>query len=158
MIFGYAFSELKYGDNVKRIQQAIQLFNSGFNCSQAVLAAFTDTTGLDESIALKVAAGFGGGMGCTGGACGALTGAVMVIGIHCGTADSADKTTKLEVYRKVRRLTEEYKLRAGSTVCRDLLGFDMSTPEGQTMSKAPGAFDRCDDFVRIAAEILVEML
>lgn len=141
-----------------RVQKALQLFNDGFNCSQAILAAFTNSTGLEEETALKVAAGFGGGIGQTGGACGALTGAVMVIGLHYGTGDCTDKTTKLEVYRKVRRLSEEYKFRAGSTICRDLLGFDMSTPEGQRMAKAPGAFDRCDDFVRIAAEILVEML
>lgn len=141
-----------------RIQKAAQLFNSNFNCSQAVLAAFAESRQIDEATALKIASGFGGGIGCTGGTCGALTGAVMVIGLHCGTADAADKTTKLEVYRKVRLLTEEYKLRAGSTICRDLIGFDLSTAEGQQAAKAPRAFDRCDDFVRIAAEILEEML
>jgi C_GCAxxG_C_C family probable redox protein len=137
---------------------ATQLFNEGFNCSQAVLAAFADAKGLDRATALKLASGFGGGIGCSGGICGALTGAIIALGLHCGSADSADKTTKIEVYRKVRQLAEEYKLRAGSTICRDLMGFDMSTPEGQRLSKAPGAFDRCDDFVRIAAEILEEMI
>jgi C_GCAxxG_C_C family probable redox protein len=143
---------------VNRVQKAIQLFNSNYNCSQAVLAAFADEAGLDEPTALKLASGFGGGFGCSGGTCGALTGAVMAMGLCCGTADSADKTTKMEVYRKVRQLTEEYKLRTGSTICRELMGFDMSTPVGEKMSKQPGAFDRCDDFVRIAAEILEEML
>ena len=141
-----------------RIQKAKQLFNSNFNCSQAILAAFTDDTALDPSMALKVASGFGGGIGCTGGTCGALTGAVMVLGLHCGTADASDTTAKYDVYRKVHRLTEEYKLRTGSTICRDLMGFDMATPEGQKMAKMPGAFDRCDNFVRIAAEIVDEML
>ena len=141
-----------------RIRRAVHLFNSGLNCSQAVLGAFADTTELNESLALKLASGFGGGIGRSGGTCGALTGAVMALGLHCGTADPADKTTKLEVYRKVQRLIEEYKLRTGSTICRELLGFDMSTPEGLRMSKNLGAFDRCDDFVRIAAEILDEML
>ena len=143
---------------MSRVRKAVQLFSSHFNCSQAILAAFADCAGIDEATALKVASGFGGGIGCTGGTCGALTGAVMVMGLLHGTADAADKTTKLEVYRKVRLLTEEYKLRAGSTICRDLIGFDMSTPQGQQAAKAPGAFDRCDDFVRIAAETLEEML
>jgi C_GCAxxG_C_C family probable redox protein len=143
---------------VDRIQKAAQLFSQGFNCSQAVLAVFADCAGMDETTALKVASGFGGGIGRTGGTCGALTGAVMVIGLRCGTADAADKTTKLEVYRKVRLLTEEFKLRAGSTICRDLIGFDLSTPQGQLAAKGPRAFDRCDDFVRIAAEILEELL
>ncbi|MHC5101340.1 MAG: C-GCAxxG-C-C family protein [Planctomycetota bacterium] len=141
-----------------RVQKATQLFNSNFICSQSVLAAFADKFGMDESDALKVASGFGGGIGCSGGACGALTGAVMVLGLCCCTTDPADKTTKIGLYRKVRQLTEEYKLRTGSTICRELMGFDMSTPEGDKMSKMPGAFDRCDDFVRIAAEILEEML
>ncbi len=143
---------------MNRIQKAKQLFSSNFNCSQAVLAAFADRLDLDEPTALKVASGFGGGIGCSGGTCGALTGAVMVMGMRYGTADSSDKTTKLECYRKVRQLTEEYKLRTGSTICRELMGFDMSTTEGQQLSKAPGAFDRCDDFVQIAVEILEEML
>jgi C_GCAxxG_C_C family probable redox protein len=143
---------------MNRIQKAMQLFSSNFNCAQAVLAAFADELGLDESAALKLASGFGGGIGCTGGVCGALSGAVMAMGLRYGTADALDKTTKLEVYRKVRRLTEEYKLRTGSTICRELMGFDMSTPQGQRLAKVPGAFDRCDDFVRIAAEVLEEML
>ena len=143
---------------MNRVQKAIQLFNSNYNCSQAVLAAFADKAGLDDPTALKLASGFGGGIGCSGGTCGALTGAVMALGLCCGTADPSDKTAKVEVYRKVRRLTEEYKLRTGSTICRELMGFDMSTPQGDEMSKMPGAFDRCDDFVRIAAEILEEML
>lgn len=143
---------------MNRVNKAVQLFSSGFNCSQSVLTAFADIAGINESTALKAASGFGGGIGSTGGACGALTGAVLVMGLKYGTADAADKTTKLELYRKVKRLSEEFKLRAGSTVCRDLLGFDMSTPEGQGMAKTPGTFDRCDDFVRIAVEILEEML
>lgn len=143
---------------MNRIDKAVQLFNGGFNCSQSVVTAFADIAGVDEETALKAASGFGGGIGSTGGVCGALTGAVMVMGLKCGTADAADKTTKIEVYQKVKRLTEEYKLRTGSTICRELMGFDMSTSEGQLAAKAPGAFHRCDDFVRIAAEILEEML
>lgn len=141
-----------------RVQKAVELFNSNFNCSQAILTAFAGAKGLDESTSLKLASGFGGGIGCSAGVCGALTGAVMVMGLFCGTADPTDKTTKNEIYRKVRSLSEEFKLRAGSTICRDLMGFDMSTSQGQAMAKLPGAFDRCDDFVRIAAEILEEML
>jgi len=143
---------------MNRVEKATHLFKNNFNCAQAVLAAFADAGHLDEAGALKLGSGFGGGIGCGGDVCGALTGAVMVMGLCCGTADPLDKTTKLEVYRKVRRLTEEYKLRTGSTICRELLGFDMSTPEGQQLAKQPDAFHDCPQFVRIAAEILEEML
>lgn len=141
-----------------RVNKAVQLFNDGLNCSQAILMAFSEGISIDHAVAMKTAGGFGGGTGRSGETCGAATGAVMVIGLHFGTADSTDKTTKLEMYQKVRRFIEEYKQRTGAITCRDLLGFDLSTPEGRTMSKTPGAFDRCDDFVRIAAEILEEML
>ena len=62
------------------------------------------------------------------------------------------------MYRKVRILSEEFKKRTGSTHCRDLLGFDLSTPAGQAAAKQPRAFDKCDEYVRIAAEILSETL
>lgn len=140
-----------------RVQKAVQLFNSGYNCSQAVFAAFSEPAILEQPAALKAASGFGGGIARSGNLCGAVTGAIMAIGLQLSTADAADKTTQSYVYQKVRHFMEKYNQRTGSIVCRDLLGFDMTTPEGQIVSKMPGAFDRCTDFVRIAAEILEEM-
>ena len=143
--------------NVKRTRLS-KLFDGGYNCSQAILAAFSESLGLDAKTALMLASGFGGGMGGMGGACGALTGAIMVLGFKYGSADSMDKTAKNEMYRKTRILAEEFKLRTGSLYCRDLLGFDMSTDEGQLAAKQPNAFHDCPQFVRVAAEILEEML
>lgn len=142
-------------DNQK---SAVELFNSGCNCCQAVLATYSQTYGLSKETAFKLASGFGGGIGGTGGICGALTGACMVLGLAFGSPTPGDKSAKAEMYRKIRVLNEEFKMRAGSTLCRDLLGFDLSTPAGQLAAKQPRAFDRCDDFVHIAAEILDEML
>lgn len=143
---------------MNRIDTAVKLFNEGYNCSQAVLAAFCEPFGMDRSTALTLASGFGGGIGATGGVCGALTGAIMVLGLRYGSADSADKTAKNEMYRKTRELSEEYKLRTGSLYCRDLLGFDLSTEEGQLAAKEPDAFHDCPQFVQVAAEILEEIL
>lgn len=137
---------------------AVKLFNEGFNCSQAVLAAFCESLGLDRQTALRLGAGFGGGIGGGGDVCGALSGAVMVLGLRYGSADAADKTAKNETYRKTRILVEEFKLRTGSLYCRELLGFDMSTEQGRLAAKRPGAFDDCSQFVRVAAEILEEMI
>lgn len=136
--------------------EAVKIFNSGFNCAQAVLAAFCEPLGLDRATACRLASGFGGGIGAQGEICGALSGAIMVMGLKFGSAE-ADKTAKAETYRKTRQLAEEFKLRTGSLYCRDLLGFDLGTPEGQTQAKVPGSFDKCDDFVKIAADILQEM-
>jgi C_GCAxxG_C_C family probable redox protein len=136
--------------------EAVKLFNSGYNCAQAVLAAFCEPLGLDRVTAYKLASGFGGGLGAKGEICGALSGAIMALGLKFGCSDP-DKTAKAETYRKTRELAEEFKLRTGSLYCRDLLGFDLGTPEGQSLAKKPGSFDKCDDFVKIAAEILQEM-
>ena len=141
-----------------KAKHAVKLFDEGYNCSQAVLGAFAESFGMDEKTALTLASGFGGGMGRMGGVCGALTGAIMVLGLKYGSADASDKTAKHEMYRKTRTLAEELKLRSGSLYCRDLLGFDMSTDEGQLAAKQAGAFHDCPEFVRMAAEILEEML
>ncbi|MBP8605910.1 MAG: C_GCAxxG_C_C family protein [Phycisphaerae bacterium] len=143
---------------MKHTQKAVQLFGAGLNCAQAVLAAFAEELGMDTPTALKVASGFGGGIGRTGQVCGALTGAVMVLGLKYGCGQAMDKTAKYELYRKVQKLTEEFKLRTGSLYCRDLLGFDFLTPQGQMMAAQPGAFEQCDGFVHTAAELAEEML
>jgi C_GCAxxG_C_C family probable redox protein len=143
---------------MEKQQAAVELFNNGCNCSQAVLAIYGQEYGLSQENALRLAAGFGGGLGGTGGICGALTGACMALGLAFGPSVPGDKTGKAEMYRKIRILGEEFKKRAGATMCRDLLGFNLSTPEGQLAAKQPRAFDKCDEFVRIAAEILDGML
>ena len=141
-----------------RQKEAVELFNSGCNCSQAILATFCEKYLLDRQIAFKLASGFGGGIGSTGGICGALSGACMVLGLAFGPSVPGDKSAKAEMYRKTRILMEEFKSRAGSMMCRDLLGFDLGTPAGLLAAKQPRAFDKCDGFVQIAAEILDEML
>ncbi len=138
--------------------EAVKLFNEGYNCSQAVLGAFCEQFRLERETALTLASGFGGGMGCMSQTCGALTGAMMVIGLKYGSADAADKTAKMQNYRKVKDLAEEFKLQTGSMICSDLLGFDMKTKEGQLAAKQPGAFHDCPEYVRIAATIVEEIL
>jgi C_GCAxxG_C_C family probable redox protein len=141
-----------------RAEHAVTLFKSGFNCAQAVLASWAEELGLDEKTALKLAGGLGGGVGRRGGICGALTGAILVLGLRYGTADPKDKAAKYDLYRKAADLSDAFKARTGSIYCRELLGFDLGTPAGETASKNPGAFDECPHFVREAAELLTKMI
>lgn len=141
-----------------RVQRAVSLFKNGFNCSQAILAAWSEKYGLSEQTALKMAGGLGGGIGRTGVVCGALTGAILVLGLHFGTADAKNKNTKYNLYRKTQDLMEQFKAHTGSVYCRDLLGFDMSTPQGQAASLKPGAFEECPQFVQVAAELVEKAL
>ncbi len=140
------------------VDEAVALFEEGFSCSQAILTAWAEQFNLDRSLGIKLSGGFGGGFGLMGGLCGSLTGAAMVLGLKFGSDKALDKASKYRLYEKVRLLGEEFKTRAGSMYCRDLLGFDLSSPQGQIAAKQPGAFSNCSEFVRIAAEITREIL
>jgi C_GCAxxG_C_C family probable redox protein len=143
---------------MKRSDEVIEKFKGGRNCSQAVFAAFAEECGLETETALKIACGFGGGMGRLGHTCGAVTGAIMAIGLKTCGSDPADPITKTRVYSLVRSFMEEFEARHETTLCRELLGCDISTTEGQEEAKALGLFDtECPVYVRDAVEILEEM-
>lgn len=137
--------------------QAVYTFKQGFNCSQAILSTFAERLGMERSEALRLATGFGGGIGGTGNICGAVSGAIMGLGLKFGISEP-DKPAKARMYEKTRHYLDQFRARFGSIECRDLLGFDLSTPEGQQQAKTPGAFDCCDRFVYTAAELLESML
>jgi C_GCAxxG_C_C family probable redox protein len=144
---------------VNRVESAVACFQGGFSCSQAVLSAYAEEFGLDRDTAVRVAAGFGGGMGRMAGTCGAVTGALMVLGLKYGVTDADDRQAKEALYERVREFSRRFAARHDSTVCRDLLGCDISTPEGlqrATQEKLPATV--CPKFVQSAAEILEELL
>ena len=87
---------------------AAAVFSQGFACSQAVVVAYASETGLDRDTALKVSAGFGGGMGRMGHTCGAVTGAYMVIGLKFGAVSGQDQDAKLRTYRLVREFMDGF--------------------------------------------------
>lgn len=139
-----------------RTQHADRLFMHGYACSQAVLAAFSEEFGLDHELALRVAAGFGGGMGRMAEACGALTGAFLVIGLKYG----GPPRTKEKTYEMVRLVAEKFRGRnQGCINCRDLLGCHVGTPEGIKEARKKKLFKTdCRKFVRDAVEILEEVM
>ena len=141
------------------VECAVARFEEGFNCSQAVLSAYAPDLGLEAALALKVAGGFGGGMGRLGGICGAVTGALMALGLRYASAEAGDKAAKEKTYEVVREFTRRFAACYGSITCRDLLGCDISTPEGRQQAQDSGLFTtRCPQLVRTAAEILESML
>ncbi|MBQ9748342.1 MAG: C_GCAxxG_C_C family protein [Clostridia bacterium] len=108
---------------MNRGELAKEYFTRGCNCSQAVLLAFSDRTGLDESVAMRLAAPFGGGMGRMREVCGAVSGMLTVFGILYGydafaPTASADKATH---YARVQELCRRFREGNGSIVCRELL-------------------------------------
>ena len=104
----------------ERSEKAVELFKDGFNCSQAVVGAFGKDIGLDEKTALKVAAGFGGGVGRTGEICGALSGAAIVAGMLYGATDGRDAESKAHTYEEIQRVINIFKEKNTFVTCREL--------------------------------------
>ena len=142
-----------------RVEEVTITHAEGFSCAQALLAVYGPELGLDRETALKVAGGFGGGMGRMAGTCGAVTGAFMVIGLLHSMTKKGDLPQKERSYEYIRQFADSFRKRNGSLVCRELMGVDVSTPEGFAESKARNIPRTvCPKFVRDAAEILEEML
>ena len=142
-----------------RVELAVSLFQKGFSCSQALLAAYADRFGLEREVALRIAAGFGGGMGRMAGTCGAVTGAYMLIGLKHGGTTSEDRQAKKRTQEAVREFAKRFTSCHGSLICRELLGCDISTPEGSQLAKEKKlAATVCPGLVKDAAQIVEEML
>ena len=143
---------------MSRVEQAVERFKDGFNCSQAVFGSYGEQFGVDCESAFRVATGFGGGMHIDS-VCGAVTGAFMVLGLKYGNVTAEDKESKAKTYEKVMEYTKRFIARNGSVVCKELLGCDISRPDGMKKAQDDGLFDSiCPQMVRDAAEILEEML
>jgi C_GCAxxG_C_C family probable redox protein len=142
-----------------RIDQAVACFGCGFSCSQAVFSAYAEELALDKETALKISGAFGGGMAGMADTCGAVTGALMVIGLKYGKTKVDDDEAKKRTYALAGEFVARFKARHSSIVCRELLGCDISTPEGKQSFEDNKLKDaRCRKFVREAAEILEEIL
>ena len=103
---------------------AEKYFKEGANCSQAVLAAFADELGITEEFAMRLASGFGGGMGRMREVCGAVSGMILVANILCGNGDKSDKKAKDAHYALIQKLAGKFREQNGSIICRELLGLE----------------------------------
>lgn len=131
----------------------------GFNCCQALLSTYGTQFGLNREIALKVSEAFGGGMGFMAETCGAVTGAFMVIGLEYGRTKVEDLPAKAKTHDLVREFVDRFKSRHGSIICKELLGCDISTPEGMKRAKEDKLIaNLCPKFVEDAAEIIEQIL
>jgi C_GCAxxG_C_C family probable redox protein len=110
-------------------EKAVELSNKNFNCSQSVFSVFAEENGLNEKTALRIACAFGGGLARTAGVCGAVTGAMMAIGLKHGMDDPEKQEVKAKTYEITRKFFDEFTALHGSLICKDLIGFDIGNPE-----------------------------
>lgn len=139
----------------EKVQKALELFNSGFNCSQAVIGTFCRQFGMDEQLSMKLTCGFAGGLR-RGEVCGAVAGAVMIIGLRYGQTIPDDKVSKGKCYEITSKFMEEYVNRKGSVICREILGYDVR--DTVIRSKFPGRQKEvCPKIIETAVLLLEEM-
>ena len=106
----------------ERVARAVDNFMQGYGCCQSVVAAFADLYGLDDTLAKKIAAGFGGGVGRMRMMCGAVSGIVMLVGLDCGQTEGSDREGKSACYKVVQELLAQSKEENGSLICAEILG------------------------------------
>ncbi len=142
-----------------RVEQAVAFYLQGYTCTQSILASFADGYGLQQQMAFRIGEPFGAGTSCTGGMCGAVTGAIMVLGLQFGSTLSNDDSARLFTYQRVNELIHRFKEIRSSIQCTDLLGYNLSDPQQFQQVYDKGLFHQlCPALVRDAAQILVEML
>ncbi len=141
-----------------RAEYGKELFLQGYSCAQAVVCAYADVLGIDESKLRRLASSFGGGMGRLREVCGTVSGMFMVAGLLYGSDVVGDRELKSAHYKLIQELAAKFREKNGSIVCRELLG--LTRPEGTYVpeERTPEYYKKrpCAEFVRQAIEILEE--
>lgn len=155
-------------DIEERVAKAKRLFKEGgYNCCQAVVLAYNDLFGIDDTLAASLSSGFGGGMGRMREVCGSVSGMVMLCGLALPADDPSSKAGRTGNYALVQEVAGEFRKINGSIVCRELLGLvPMGTSQPAPM-ESPEPSDRtpeyykkrpCEELVGISARIIGEKL
>lgn len=141
-------------------EKARELFLQGYNCSQAVVCAFCDVTGLNMETSARMASSFGGGLARLREVCGTVSGAAIVLGLAGGYSDPKDYGAKQRHYALVREFARRFAEVNGSIICRELLQGVETTPGGNPEMRTPEYYAKrpCPVLAACAAGILDEML
>ena len=122
-----------------RAEQAVERKHNGCNCCQSVVLSYAEEIGLPAQTLAKLASGFGAGMGTREGVCGALNGAVMVLGLlNNGT---------VKPMRAAKEAQLAFREKTGAILCKDIKGIESGVE-----------LCSCDDCVRNAVEIVEKAL
>lgn len=141
---------------------ALERFDTGHLCGEAVLRTLCETRGLQEAAVPRMATGFCSGLARTCGPCGALMGAVLAVSLaHGRNEPEATDASRAEVdacYARIQRLVDAFSARFGTYDCFALIGCDLRKPEGQQRFRDEGRIARCRELVAAAVELGLEAL
>ena len=147
-------------DKQKKIETARDLFLSGWNCAQAVAAAFAEEMGMDEKSALTLSSGFGGGMGGTRNICGAVSGMTMVASQVLGAYDVDDLEAKKYLYANIQRMVAAFTEKHETICCLELLKRNGIIAKSEPSERTPEYYRTrpCARYVEACAGIVADML
>ena len=129
------------------------------DCAQTVLTTFCEELGIDYTLAIKIAAGFGGGMGLTGRTCGAVTGAYIVLGLAQEIPPENPLVLSKKTFALMKKFNKEFMNKHGSLLCKELIGYDFSTKQGPAKANLKEVFATlCPSFVGTSVTILESLL
>ncbi len=140
-------------------QKGIQFFRSGSNCAQSVLSSYSDDLKIDNTLAMSISCGFGGGMGRLQRTCGAVTGAFMVLGVLNSQKYTVDKERKEQTNVMVQKFADKFISIHGSLDCKTLINSDLNTEEGRQLARENNVFEEvCEKCVGDSIKIVEELI
>lgn len=138
------------------IKTAQDRFAQGFNCSQAVFSAYAETLGLQDEMALKLTSPFGGGIARHGQVCGAITGALLVLGLQKGNATLGSNE---EIYKLADDFLKKFQEQHDTFLCHELIGYDMTKPDELQTARDKNVFKTiCPGLVKDATALIAQFL
>jgi C_GCAxxG_C_C family probable redox protein len=144
---------------MNRTDVAEARFQNGYSCSQSVFSALAERWNIVPDVSLRVSAGFGGGIARSAGICGCVTGGIMALGLaQHGIDPEANRSEKEKTAEVCRQFMRTFQERNGSNLCSELLGCDISTPEGLAVHRQGVHRSLCTKLVRDAVGIVEAIL
>jgi C_GCAxxG_C_C family probable redox protein len=138
------------------VRRSRDLFSSGYYCAESVLMAVAEVYNVESDLIPRVATGFCSGIARTSCQCGAISGAIMGLGLVAGR-DTPDQSIE-ETYALASELIERFEDKFGSRNCQRLTGCDLSAPEGQEQFKTRSVIDQCYQYAEEATRIALQLL
>ena len=140
-------------------EKAVMLMKNGFLCSQSVFATLSEELGLEQKQALKIATGFGAGIACQGDICGAVSGAILAIGLKHGNHEGlSDVDLKNKTFYFTQELIERIKTKHGSYTFKGLTGIDFTDPGSVKLASESGMVEKiCFNVIRDSVQIVEEI-
>lgn len=139
---------------MEKQEKAMEYFENGCNCSQAVVMPYATEVNVQEKVIQKIAVAFGGGMSKAGKTCGCLSGALMVIGLKYGEDSAEIIANRIKSYNEGQKFINQFQKIFGATDCHELIKLDLNKKEDMEQAQAIVFKSRCKTIAGKTVELL----